>query len=111
MHPEKVFKLNKALYGLHQAPRLWYETLSSYLLESGFTRGLIECTLFTKKHDGHLLLVQFYVDDIIFGSTNDVICKEFEKVMQEKFEMSSMGDMNYFLGLQVEQSESGIFIH
>ena len=72
MHPEKVFRLNKALYGLHKAPRLWYETLSSYLIDSGFTRGLIDNTLFTKKENEHLLLVQVYVDDIIFGSTNDV---------------------------------------
>ncbi|KAM0066395.1 putative RNA-directed DNA polymerase [Helianthus debilis subsp. tardiflorus] len=111
IHPDRVWLLNKALYGLHQAPRAWYATLSTYLLENGFRRGLIDCTLFIKEQDGDLLLVQVYVDDIIFGSTNDVLCRNFERIMQEKFEMSAMGEMNFFLGLQVQQTESGIFIH
>ncbi|KAJ0713791.1 putative RNA-directed DNA polymerase [Helianthus annuus] len=111
VHPDRVWLLNKALYGLHQAPRAWYATLSTYLLENGFRRGLIDCTLFIKEQDGDLLLVQVYVDDIIFGSTNDVLCRNFERIMQDKFEMSAMGEMNFFLGLQVQQTESGIFIH
>ena len=110
-HRDKVYKLNKALYGLHQAPRQWYEMLSTYLVSKGFKRGLVDCTLFSKEKGGDLLLVQVYVDDIIFGSTNDLLCKEFEQIMQEKFEMSSMGEMQYFLGLQVQQLETGIFIH
>ncbi|NHW60302.1 hypothetical protein HA378_34590, partial [Escherichia coli] len=76
----------------------WYETLSTYLLSNGFRRGIIDCTLFIKEKDGELLLVQVYVDDIIFGSTNDELCKDFERVMQEKFEMSYMGEMKFFLG-------------
>ncbi|KAJ0836902.1 putative RNA-directed DNA polymerase [Helianthus annuus] len=111
VHPDRVWLLNKALYGLHQAPRAWYATLSTYLLENGFRRGLIDCTLFIKEQDGDLLLVQVYVDDIIFGSTNDVLCRNFERIMQDKFEMSAMGEINFFLGLQVQQTESGIFIH
>ncbi|KAJ0805060.1 putative RNA-directed DNA polymerase [Helianthus annuus] len=111
LHPDRVLLLNKALYGLHQAPRAWYETLSTYLLSNGFRRGLIDCTLFIKENGEDLLLVQVYVDDIIFGSTDDKLCKEFEKVMQDRFEMSAMGEMTFFLGLQVNQSESGIFIH
>ncbi|KAJ0936201.1 putative RNA-directed DNA polymerase [Helianthus annuus] len=111
IHPDRVWLLNKALYGPHQAPRAWYETLSTYLLQNGFRRGLIDCTLFIKERNEDLLLVQVYVDDIIFGSTNDELCKEFEQVMQEKFEMSAMGEMNLFLGLQVHQFEKGIFIH
>ncbi|GJT40853.1 putative ribonuclease H-like domain-containing protein [Tanacetum coccineum] len=67
--PNKVYKVEKALYGLHQAPRAWYETLSTYLLENGFRRGTIDKTLFIKKDKGDILLVQVYVDDIIFGST------------------------------------------
>ncbi|KAJ0589143.1 putative RNA-directed DNA polymerase [Helianthus annuus] len=96
---DKVYLLDKALYGLHQAPRAWYETLSTYLLDNGFTRGTVDSTLFTKEVAGHLLIVQIYVDDIIFGSTNDELCKEFEVVMKKKFEMSSIGEMKFFLGL------------
>ena len=109
--PDYVYKLDKALYGLHQAPRAWYETLSQHLLQNGFTRGQVDSTLFIKKSKDDLLLVQIYVDDIIFGSTNEDLCKDFEKIMKSKFEMSSMGEMTFFLGLQVKQSEKGIFIH
>ncbi|KAI3805610.1 hypothetical protein L1987_28141 [Smallanthus sonchifolius] len=109
--PDRVYKLDKALYGLHQAPRAWYETLSKHLLENGFTRGAIDQTLFKRKEEKDTIMVQIYVDDIIFGSTNPRLCKEFEEVMRSKFEMSSMGEMKFFLGLQVDQSESGILIH
>ncbi|GKA74433.1 putative ribonuclease H-like domain-containing protein, partial [Tanacetum coccineum] len=68
-HPNKVYKVVKALYGLHQAPRAWYEALSSFLLENGFRRGTIDKTLFIKKNKSDIMLVQVYVDDIIFGST------------------------------------------
>ena len=81
VHRDKVYKLKKALYGLHQAPRQWYATLSKYLLENGFNRGLIDCTLFTKQEDKDLLLVKIYVDDIIFGSINEEPCRRFEKIM------------------------------
>ncbi|GJT13070.1 putative ribonuclease H-like domain-containing protein [Tanacetum coccineum] len=76
--PDKVYKVEKALYGLHQAPRAWYETLSTYLIENGFRRGTIDKTLFIKKDKGDILLVQVYVDDIIFGSTKKSLCDEFE---------------------------------
>ncbi|GKC45907.1 putative ribonuclease H-like domain-containing protein [Tanacetum coccineum] len=76
--PDKVYKVEKALYGLHQAPRAWYETLSTYLLENGFRRGTIDKTLFIKKDRGDILLVQVYVDDIIFRSTKKPLCDEFE---------------------------------
>ncbi|KAI3773949.1 hypothetical protein L1987_48488 [Smallanthus sonchifolius] len=109
--PDRVYKLDKALYGLHQAPRVWYETLSKHLLENGFTRGAIDQTLFKRKEEKDTIMVQIYVDDIIFGSTNPRLYKEFEEVMRSKFEMSSMGEMKFFLGLQVDQSESGILIH
>nr|GEX02340.1 putative ribonuclease H-like domain-containing protein [Tanacetum cinerariifolium] len=78
-YPNKVYKVIKALYGLHQAPRAWYETLANYLLENGFQRGKIDQTLFIKRQKGDILLVQIYVDDIIFGSTNKDLCKDFEK--------------------------------
>ncbi|GKB06519.1 putative ribonuclease H-like domain-containing protein [Tanacetum coccineum] len=108
--PDKVYKVEKALYGLHQAPRAWYETLSTYLLENGFRRGTIDKTLFIKKDRGDILLVQVYVDDIIFGSTKKSLCDEFEQIMHKRFQMSSMGELTFFLGLQVQQKGDGIFI-
>ncbi|GJR62781.1 ribonuclease H-like domain-containing protein [Tanacetum coccineum] len=108
-YPDKVCKVVKALYGLHQAPRAWYETLAKYLLDNGFHRGKIDQTLFIKKQKGDILLVQVYVDDIIFGSTK-ALCLEFEKLMHDKFQMSFMGELTFFLGLQVKQKEDGIFI-
>ncbi|GJX62028.1 retrovirus-related pol polyprotein from transposon TNT 1-94 [Tanacetum coccineum] len=108
--PDRVYKVEKALYGLHQAPRAWYETLSTYLLDNGFQRGKIDKTLFIKRHKGDILLVQVYVDDIIFGSTKKELCFAFEKLMHEKFQMSSMGELTFFLGLQVKQKKDGIFI-
>ncbi|GJR70044.1 reverse transcriptase domain-containing protein [Tanacetum coccineum] len=109
-HPDKVYKFVKALYGLHQAPRAWYDTLATYLLSNGFQRGQIDQTLFIKSQQGHILLVQIYVDDIIFGSTKKELCEEFEKLMKDKFQMSSMGELTFFLGLQVQQRKKGIFI-
>nr|GEY80751.1 hypothetical protein [Tanacetum cinerariifolium] len=96
-HHDKVYKVVKAVYGLHQAPRAWYETLANHLLENGFKRGKIDQTLFIKRHKGDTLLVQIYVDDIIFGSTNKDLCKSFEKLMKDKFHRSSMGELAFFL--------------
>ncbi|GJT37862.1 retrovirus-related pol polyprotein from transposon TNT 1-94 [Tanacetum coccineum] len=109
-HPNKVYKVIKALYGLHQAPRAWYETLSSFLMENGFRRGTIDKTLFIKKKKSDIMLVQVYVDDIIFGSTKKSMCTEFEDCMHKRFQMSSMGELTFFLGLQVKQQPDGIFI-
>ncbi|GJR14906.1 putative ribonuclease H-like domain-containing protein [Tanacetum coccineum] len=109
-HPDKVYKVVKALYGLHQAPRAWYDTLATYLLSNGFQRGQIDQTLFIKRHKGHILLIQIYVDDIIFRSTKKELCDEFEKLMKDKFQMSSMGELAFFLGLQVQQKQNDIFI-
>jgi hypothetical protein len=109
--PNHVFKLKKALYGLKQAPRAWYERLRDFLLTSGFSIGKIDTTLFIKRVNSDILLIQVYVDDIIFGSTNEVLCQEFSKTMQDEFEMSHMGELNYFLGLQIKQLKNGIFIN
>nr|GEW20045.1 putative ribonuclease H-like domain-containing protein [Tanacetum cinerariifolium] len=108
--PAKVYKVEKAMYGLHQAPRAWYGTLSKYLLTNGFQRGTTDQTLFIRKHRGDFLLVQVYVDDIIFGSSNPQLCREFEALMHEKFQMSAMGELNFFLGLKVLQKKDGIFL-
>ncbi|GKD12133.1 uncharacterized mitochondrial protein-like protein, partial [Tanacetum coccineum] len=107
---DRVYKVEKTLYGLHQAPRAWYETLSTYLLENVFQRGKIDKNLFIKRDQGDILLVQVYVDDIILGSTKKMLCTKFEKIMHKKFQMSSISELIFFLGLQVKQKEDGIFI-
>ncbi|GJR78358.1 putative ribonuclease H-like domain-containing protein [Tanacetum coccineum] len=109
-YPQKVYKVVKALYGLHQAPRAWYATLSTFLLKNGYRRGTIDKTLFLKKDKHDIILVQVYVDDIIFGSTKKSWCDEFEALMKSRFQMSSMGELTFFLRLQVKQKEDGIFI-
>ncbi|GKF79499.1 retrovirus-related pol polyprotein from transposon TNT 1-94, partial [Tanacetum coccineum] len=92
--------VKKALYGLKQAPHAWYDKLSFFLIKHGFTR----------RHGGDILLVQVYVDDIIFGSTNLDFSKRFANLMKNNFEMSMMGELKFFLGLQDHQSPRGIFI-
>ncbi|GJR90979.1 putative ribonuclease H-like domain-containing protein [Tanacetum coccineum] len=109
-YPKKVYKVVKALYGLHQAPRDWYATLSIFLLKNRYRRGTIDKTLFINKDKHDIILVQVYVDDIIFGSTKKSWCDEFEALMKSRFQMSSMGELTFFLGLQVKQKEDGIFI-
>ncbi|GJY57474.1 putative ribonuclease H-like domain-containing protein [Tanacetum coccineum] len=108
--PKKVYKVVKALYGLHQAPRAWYATLSTFLLKSRYRRGTIDKTLLIKKDKNDIMLVQVYVDDIIFGSTKRSWCNEFKALMKSRFQMSSMGELTFFLRLQVKQKEDGIFI-
>nr|GEY87161.1 putative ribonuclease H-like domain-containing protein [Tanacetum cinerariifolium] len=110
-YPKRVYKVVKALYGLYRALRAWYATLSSFLLKHGYRRGTIDQTLFLKKDSKDIILVQVYVDDIIFGSTRQDWSDEFEALMQSQFEMSSMGHLTFFLGLQVDQRSDGIFIH
>nr|GEV75090.1 putative ribonuclease H-like domain-containing protein [Tanacetum cinerariifolium] len=95
--PARVYKVEKAMYGLHQAPRAWYGTLSKYLLTNGFQRGTIDQTLFIRRQRGDFILVQVYVDDIIFGSSNPQLSREFEAFMHEKFQMSAMDELNFFL--------------
>ncbi|KAJ9566731.1 hypothetical protein OSB04_002697 [Centaurea solstitialis] len=110
-YPEHVYVLDKALYGLKQAPRAWYETLTIYLLESGYKKGTVDPTLFLRRSGNHLTVVQIYVDDIIFASTNPESCTEFEQIMKSRFQMSMMGELTFFLGLQVRQTPQGIFIN
>ncbi|GKC93360.1 retrovirus-related pol polyprotein from transposon TNT 1-94, partial [Tanacetum coccineum] len=89
-HPDKFYRLKKSLYGLKQAPRAWYDEL--------FNKGTINPTLFTIRYGEDILLVQVYIDDIIFGSTNPRFSKRFEKLMHGRFEMSLIGEMKFFLG-------------
>ncbi|GKC27700.1 retrovirus-related pol polyprotein from transposon TNT 1-94 [Tanacetum coccineum] len=105
-----INRLKKALYGLKQASRAWYDKLSSFLIEHHFTKGIVDLTLFTRRHEDDILLLQIYVDDIIFGSTKPVFSTRFVKLMKDIFEMSMIGEMKFFLGLQVHQSPRGIFV-
>ncbi|GKA33413.1 putative ribonuclease H-like domain-containing protein [Tanacetum coccineum] len=98
--PKKDYKVVKALYGLHQAPRAWYATLSTFLLRNEYIRGTIDKTLFIKKDKHDIILVQVYVDYIIFGSTKKSWCDEFEALMKSIFQMSSIGELTFFLRLQ-----------
>nr|GEW50861.1 retrovirus-related Pol polyprotein from transposon TNT 1-94 [Tanacetum cinerariifolium] len=110
-NPSYVYKLKKALYGLKQAPRAWYDMLSSFLISQHFSKGEVDPTLFIRIAGNDLLLVQIYVDDIIFASTNIAMCNEFANHMTTKFKMSMIGHMSFFLGLQISQSPRGIFIN
>nr|GEY53031.1 hypothetical protein [Tanacetum cinerariifolium] len=110
-HPSHVFKLKKVLYGLKQAPRAWYDELSTFLLQNHFFKGTIDPTLFIRRFDDDILVVQVYVDDIIFGSTHPRYTQLFSDLMKSPFEMSMMGEMMFFLGLQVNQSPCGIFLN
>jgi hypothetical protein len=105
-----VYKLSKALYGLKQAPRAWYECLRDFLITNGFKVGKADPTLFTRTIANDLFVCQIYVDDIIFGSTNKSTCEELSRIMIQKFEMSMMGELKYFLGFQVKQHQEGTFI-
>jgi hypothetical protein len=96
-YPNHVYKLHKALYGLKQAPRTWYECLRDFLIENGFRIGKTDSTLFTRKMGKDLFVCQIYVDDIIFCSTNASLCEEFSKIMTDRFEMSMVEELKYFL--------------
>nr|GEW06888.1 retrovirus-related Pol polyprotein from transposon TNT 1-94 [Tanacetum cinerariifolium] len=106
-----VYKLKKALYGLKQSPRVWYDMLSSFLISQDFSKGLVDPTLFIFRNGNDLLLVQIYVDDIIFAASTPELCELFSKLMCSKFKMSMMGKISFFLGLQISQSPRGIFIN
>lgn len=109
--PKHVFELKKSLYGLKQAPRAWYERLSNFLLENNIIRGKFDTTLFHKTIKKDMIICQIYVDDIIFGTTNATLGKEFSKSMQAEFEMSMMGELKYFLGIQINQTSEGTYVH
>ncbi|WVZ63780.1 hypothetical protein U9M48_013385 [Paspalum notatum var. saurae] len=101
--PNHVYRLNKALYGLKQAPRAWYERLRDFLIMQEFKIGKVDMTLFTKDINGDLFICQIYVDDIIFGCTNEKLSHEFGDMMSREFEMSMIGELNFFLGFQFKQ--------
>ena len=108
--PDHVYKLKKALYGLKQAPRAWYDRLTEFLTQAGFQRGGIDKTLFIGENGTDILIIQVYVDDIIFGGTSQSMVDEFVRTMTMEFEMSMVGELSYFLGLQVKQLDDGIIV-
>ncbi|GJZ27780.1 retrovirus-related pol polyprotein from transposon TNT 1-94 [Tanacetum coccineum] len=108
---DHVYKLKKDLYGLKQAPKAWYDRLKAFLIKYQYKMGVVDNTLFTKKKSSNLIIVQIYVDDIIFGSTCQDMCDEFAKIMHDEFKMSMMGELDFFLGLQIKQMEDGIFFN
>ncbi|GKA18479.1 retrovirus-related pol polyprotein from transposon TNT 1-94 [Tanacetum coccineum] len=108
---DHVYKLKKALYGLKQAPKAWYDRLKAFLIKHEYKIGMVDNTLFTKKKSSNLIIVQIYADDIILCSTCQDMCDDFAKIMHDEFEMSMMGELNFFLGQQMKQMEDGIFFN
>ncbi|KAK4258396.1 hypothetical protein QN277_007851 [Acacia crassicarpa] len=108
---EKVYRLKKALYGLKQAPRAWNTRIDEYFQKNGFVKSPYEHALYTKRNeDGDIMIVCLYVDDMIFTGNNPGMFVEFKKAMTREFEMTDIGEMSYFLGVEVEQREEGIFM-
>ena len=103
--------MKKVLYGLKQAPRAWYDKLTAYLIKHGFKRGFANTALFIRKDKNYFVVAQIYVDDISFGATNDSLTQSFADEMKKMFEMSMVGELTYFLGLQVKHTDSGIYIN
>jgi hypothetical protein len=110
-YPDRMYKLSKVLYGLKQASRAWYATLKTFLLEHNYVMGSVDKTLFTFNHGTDFLLVQIYVDDIVFGVSSHTLVSKFQKMMESEFQMSMMGELTFFLGIQVKQTKQGTFVH
>jgi hypothetical protein len=110
-YPHWVYKLRKALYGLKQVPRAWYGRLRGFLFERGFEMGKVDHTLFLLRQGGDILIVQVYVGDIVFGSSSNSLVARFAEDMSREFEMSMMGELQFFPGLQIKQSKEGTFVH
>ena len=108
--PNHYYKLKKAVYGLKQTPRAWYETTLEFLVNLGYKRGVIDHTLFRWVNDKHFMLVQIYVDDIIFGLTNQGMVDDFAKLTTSKFQMIMNREINFYQGFQVKQISQGMFI-
>jgi hypothetical protein len=100
-----VYKLSKALYGLKQVLWAWYARLKTFQLDHGYVMGSIDKTLVTLKRGNDFLLVQIYVDDIIFGGSSHVLVSSFQEMMEKQFQMSMMGELTFFLGIQVKQTK------
>ena len=109
--PDDVYKLKRALYCFKQAPKAWYDRLTTYLIEHGFKKGFSDTTLFIQKDKNYFVVAQIYVNDIVFGAINDSLAESFADEMKKIFEMSMVDELTYFLGLQVKQIDFGIYIN
>jgi hypothetical protein len=109
-YPHRVYKLRKVLYGLKQAPRAWYGRLRGFLFERGFQMGMVDQTLFLLRQGKDILIVQVYMDDIVFGGSPNSLVARFAEDMSREFEMSMMAELQFFLGLQIKQSKKEIFV-
>jgi hypothetical protein len=110
-YPNRVYKLSKTLYELKQASWAWYARLKMFLVENGYVMGSVEKTIFTINHGTDFLLAQIYMDDIIFGGSSHSHMSRFQKMMKKEFQMSMMGELTFFLGIQVKQTNQGTFVH
>jgi hypothetical protein len=110
-YPHRVYKLRKVLYGLKQTPRAWYSRLRGFLFERGFEMRKVDQTLFLLRQGKEILIVQVYMDDIVFGGSSNSLVARFAKDMSREFEMSMMGELQFFLGLQIKHSKEGTFMH
>jgi hypothetical protein len=110
-YPDRVYKLSKALYRLKQVPRAWYARIKMFLLEHGYVMGSVDKTLFTLNYGTGFLLVQIYVDDIIFGVSSHTLVSRFQEMMESEFQMSMMGELTFFLVIQVKQTKQDTFVH
>ncbi|GJY82770.1 retrovirus-related pol polyprotein from transposon TNT 1-94 [Tanacetum coccineum] len=110
-NPNHVYKLKKVVYRLKQASHTWYDLFLKFLLSQEFSKGTVDPTFFIRRQGKNILLVQIYVDDIIFASTTPKLCDQFSKIMCSKFKMSMMGKISFFLELQISQSPRGIFLN
>jgi hypothetical protein len=104
-YPDRVYKLSKALYELKQASRVWYARFKTFLLAHGYAMGSVDKTFFTLNYGTDFLLVQIYVDDIIFNGSSHTLVSRFQEMMQSEFQMSMMGELTFFLGIQVKQTK------
>jgi hypothetical protein len=109
--PHNVYRLRKALYGLKQAPRAWYGRLRGFLFSKGFEMGKVDKTLFLLRQGDGILIVEVYVDDIVFGCSSHSLVARFAEDMSKEFEMSMMGELQFFLGFQIKQAKEGTFVH
>jgi hypothetical protein len=105
MYPHRVYKLRKALCGLKQAPKAWYGRLRGFLFERGFEMGMVDQTLFLLRQGRDILIVQVHVDDFVFGGSSNSLVAWFAEDMSREFEMSMMGELQFFLGIQIKQSK------
>jgi hypothetical protein len=110
-YPDRVYKFSNALYRHKQASRAWYARLKMFSLEHGYVMGSVDKTIFTLNHGTDFLLVQTYVDDIIFGGSSHTLVSKFQEMMESECQMSMMGELTFFLGIQVKQTKQGTFVH